>query len=311
MATTLMLLAVLNNTLIAQGLQRVPLSIYFPEQVETIPVEASNYLISKIGLATSRNGMGATNEFTQFYITCISTVTDRYVVPGAPTKYFNKEDLNFYVVDAFSKKIFNSYSISVQGVGNSDAKAYIDGFKRFVPLSDGFMKFLTSTSDSIVQYYESQCNNIIKKARTLATSYKYEEALFQLSIYPECCPSYPKILEIAEEIYLKYIDDQAAKNLAKARTIWAAGQDSYAAEEAGRFLAEILPDSKYYDQAVSLSEEMKNRVKSDIDYVRNLEERDNAQEYALKKKQIEAWRAVGEAYGNNQKSNTYYSSWLW
>lgn len=104
MATTLMLLAVLNNTLIAQGLQRVPLSIYFPEQVETIPVEASNYLISKIGLATARNGMGATNEFTQFYITCISTVTDRYVVPGAPTKYFNKEELNFYVVDAFPKK---------------------------------------------------------------------------------------------------------------------------------------------------------------------------------------------------------------
>ena len=93
---------------------------------------------------------------------------------------------------------------------------------------------------------------------------------------------------------LKTLDDKAAKALAKARSIWAAGQDAYAAEEAGRYLSEILPDSKYYDQAVSLSDEMKNRVKSDIDYVRKLEERDNAQEYELKKKQIEAWRAVGE-----------------
>ena len=51
------------------------------------------------------------------------------------------------------------------------------------------------------------------------------------------------------------------------------------------------------------------RVKADIQYYRDLEARDNAQQYDLAKKKISAWRDVGVAYGNHQKANVYYTAW--
>jgi len=286
------------------------LAVYFPEVVESIPASAMQNLTNRISAATAKNGMAAA-DFTQFYITCVPTENDKYVVAGSPAKFFNKTDLNFYVVDAFANRVFNSYVLPTQGVGNSEEKAYIECFKRFSPSSDAFAKFLNKTNELIIAYYEAQCDNIIKKAQTLAKGYNYEEALFELSLVPDCCPCYPRILEAADEIYAKYIDDLAAKNLAAARSIWAAGQDATAAAEAGEYLAQILPDSKYYKEAVALSDEMKARVKSDIDYYRALEARDNAQNYELAKEQTKAWRDVGVAYGNHQQATTYNNAWLW
>ena len=49
-------------------------------------------------------------------------------------------------------------------------------------------------------------------------------------------------MAVAVGIYQKYLDDKANKALARAMAIWNAGQDSYAAAEAGEYLAEILPD---------------------------------------------------------------------
>ena len=118
-------------------------------------------------------------------------------------------------------------------------------------------------------------------------------------------------MDAASEIYQKYIDDEALRNLNQAKAIWNASQDAAAAAEAGYYLAQILPDSSCYDAAVALSNEMKARVKSDIDYYRKRDEKREDREYDLNKREIEAWRAVGVAYGNGQKANTYNTAWLW
>jgi len=286
------------------------LAVYYPEAVEGIPSSAMQSLSTKIMAATAKNGM-ASMDFTQFYITCVPTENEKYVVAGSPAKFFNKTDLNFYVVDAFANRVFNSYTLPTQGVGNSEEKAYLDCFKRFSPSSDAFAKFLNKTNDLIIGYYEAQCDNIIKRANIAASAYNYEEALFELSLVPDCCPCYPRILEVAQDIYTKYLDHEAAQNLAKAKSIWNAGQDALAASEAGEYLSRIMPESKYYSEAVALSDEMKARVKSDIDYYRAIEARDNAQQYELAKEQTKAWRDVGVAYGNHQQPTTYNNAWLW
>lgn len=294
-----------------QRSEKVPVAVYYPETVDGISSEAAALLMNKLTLATTQNGMGAANESPQFYITCVPVENDKHVVPGAPVKYFFKSDLNFYVVDAFAKKIFTSCTMPSQGIGNSETKAMIACFKKFTPSSEVFVKFLDETDKKIKEYYEGRIDLIIKKARTLAEAYKYEEALFELAVVPEACQSYEKVLTEAELIWKKYIDDKAAKALAKAKSIWAAGQDAAAAAEAGEYLSEILPDSKYYSDAQKLSDEMKARVKSDIDYYRKLEARDNQQQFELSKNTIQAWKEVGVAYGNHQQPVTYREAWPW
>lgn len=289
---------------------KVPVSIYFPEQVESVPVEAQNILVSKLTSAAAQNGMAATPDFAQFFVTCTASVLDRQVIAGAPTKYRQEVELSFYVVDAFAKKVFNSTTVATKGVGNSEAKAYIAGFRQLSTQNAALKRFLTETNGRIIDYYESQCDNIIEIARSLAKVGKYDEALFRLSLYPEACPSFGKIVEVAAGIYQKYIDDRANRCLAKARAIWNAGQDAAAASEAGQYLAEIMPEAACYADALALSDEIKERVKSDIDYVRKLEARDNAQGHEARMAAINAWREVGLAFGNNQKSHTYKEAWI-
>lgn len=294
----------------AQEQPQIPIAIYFPEQVESIPQTAVKSLTLKLTSAAALCGMGATDDFAQFYLTCDANVISRDVVSGVPAKFSQNVDLTLYVVDVFSKKIFNSITISTRGVGNSEAKAYISCFQKITPTHKDVQNFLRNTNSKIISYYESQRKNIIDIARSLAKVYKYDEALFRLSLYPEVCAGYDSIVEEATLIYTKYIDDLANRNLAKARAIWNAGQDATAASEAGEYLAGILPDASCYNDAVALSNEIKARVSSDIDYVRKIEERNNTQQHEENMARINAWREVGVAFGNNQKSHTYKDVWI-
>lgn len=294
----------------AQEQPQVPIAIYFPEQVESIPPTAVKSLTTKLTSAAAQCGMGATDDFAQFYLTCDANVISRDVIPGAPAKFSQDVDLTLYVVDVFSKKIFNSTTISTRGVGNSEAKAYIACFQKIAPTHKDVQSFLRNTNSKIISYYEGQREAIINIARSLAKVYKYDEALFRLSLYPQVCAGYDRIVEEATLIYTKYIDDSANRNLAKARAIWNAGQDAAAASEAGEYLAEILPDASCYKDAVALSNEIKARVGSDIDYARKIEERNSAQQHKENTARINAWREVGVAYGNNQKSHTYKDTWV-
>jgi len=289
----------------------IPISIFFSEQSANIPQEAVGSLTNKMRAAAARNGLGATDDNNQFFLTCQATVEEKYVIPGPPPQYFQKLDLTFYVVDSFTKKIFDSVSFPSQGVDKSETKSYLACFRAVNPSNPKLGAFLKGTAVKIANYYEEQLDNIITRASNEAKAYNYASALAILSQVPEAIPSYWKVMDAASEIYQKYIDDEANRNLAKARSVWNAGQDAAAAAEAGEYLALILPDATCYPDAMKLSDEMKARVKSDIDYYRKRDEKREDREYDLKKRETEAWRAVGVAYGNNQKANAYYNAWLW
>ena len=289
---------------------KVPVSVVFPEQVPYISFEAQEVLKNKLAAACAQGGMGATDDFCQFVLTSSISIVDKYVNPGNPPKYFEKGDLTVYVVDVLGKKTFDSIIVPIQGVGNSEEQAHMKAFKALSPANPNLKKFLAGANTKIVNYYEGQIDNIITQAQSLAKVYKYDEALFKLGLVPEACPSYSsKIVPAAADIYQKYIDDQANRNLAKAKAIWIAGQDAAAASEAAEYLAEIMPEAKCYPESVALSKEIAARVKADIQYYRDIEARDNAQQYDLAKRKISAWRDVGVAYGNHQKSTTYYTAW--
>ena len=286
-----------------QGL--VPISVYIPNDTENIPLEAHRVLLNKFKAAASQCGMGATEDFAQFYITCSSTKVDMQVIAGAPPKYRQELELSVYVIDAFSNKIFGSVTLPVHGVGESETKSYMACFKQLSPSNGTLKSFLLKTNKGIINYYEGQINNIISMAQSLAKVYKYDEALFRLSLVPEACPSYNIVMEEATKIYQKYIDDQANRCLAKARSIWNAGQDFTAASEAGEYLAEILPEAKCYNEALELANTIKKRVGDDIEYYRKLESRDADRAHQQRMSEINAWKEVGVAYGKNQK-DIYY-----
>lgn len=294
---------------LAQEPAVVPMGVSIEPETTVIPATAINFLKTKLKQAATRNGMGATEDVRQFYLTCSYTTIEKHIVQGAPAKHFYTNEMDFFVVDAFAQKIFTSTSIEVKGVGNSAEQATIASLRAFSPSSSAIASFIKESNKKILAYYDAQYKTIILKAQSLAKVYQYDEALFQLSMVPEACVGYKEIISVATEIYQKYIDDQANKALAKATAIWNAGQDAVAAEEAGFYLAQIMPEATCYPKATALGEEIKAKVGQDIEYYRKLDEVESEREHELDKSLIDAWKAVGTAYGNNQKS-VYYKSIL-
>ena len=293
----------------AQAPTAVPMTVNIYEESSNIPAGTAEMLATRMKAAIANSGMGATEDVTQFYLPAKSSLLDKHIVPGSPTKYFNTSELTLFVVDAFAQREFTSFTMEVKGVGNSEQQAYTGSLKEFKASNPKLLSYLKDSNDKILAYYDSQYPTIITEANSLALVKKYEEALFRLSAVPQACKGYQEVITVATQIFQKYLDDQSFKALAKARAIWNAGQDSAAAAEAGVYLAQIDPNSKYYQDAVALNDEIKARVKSDIDYYRKLEARDAAWAHEEKTKSIEAWRQVGIAYGNNQKSQYYKTIW--
>lgn len=284
----------------------VPLTIVVPEQAEYVPAVAQSALADKMRRIVNVNGMGATDDAGQFFITCVLNVTDKQVVSGAPVKVAQKIDATFYVADAFNQRVFGTTTVSLRGVGNNESKAVIAAVQQLSPDQSSLKALIRNANAKILAYYEEQCDNILQKARTLAKARAYEQAFYQLSLVPEECACYSRILGAADALFQDYVDYRAQQNLAAARSAWSAGMNRDAAMEAAEYLAEILPDASCYAEAQELLKEIKSRVKDDIEFDRQLVRWEQENKAAI----IKSWREIGVAYGNHQQPVTYTPGWL-
>lgn len=306
---------------------KIPIGVFVSEDAEVIPPIAHAALINKMRQIVTANGLGANNQ-AQFFITGLVNVTDREIIGGAPTKIIQKIDVTFYIVDAATDKIFDTETVSTRGVGENENKAYISALKAIQPTNANLKNFVIRSGGKILSYYESQIDNIITKAESLAKVGDYEAALYELSIVPEACAGFDRIATEASTIYQMMIDTEAFSALQKAKTLWAAGHNFEAANEAGEYLATISPYSTYYKDAEALTAEISQFVRSEHAYARAQAEDELAwrrkqqqdrldwqrkmsmEQNQRRAEEIAAWRAVGEAYGKNQKPVTYNVSWL-
>ena len=138
------------------------------------------------------------------------------------------------------------------------------------------------------------------KARSLAKQKDFEQALFLMQSIPSECDKYVQAVELGNEIYQMYVDYLCDINLAKARTAWAAEQNSYGASAAGEYLSQIYPEAKCYGEAMALYSEIKGKVLDDWKFEMKMYQ-DGVD---LERERINAWRDVGVAYGQGQQPTT-------
>lgn len=284
----------------------IQMAVYFDEGQTSIPQTSKNLLEARIKTLLSRNTLCAAEDFAQFFVTCEANQLSTDILPGAPTKYRNEIEVSFYVIDAFAKKMFASEAVTVRGIGNSQNQSYTECFKQINASNKVLNDFFTSSAKKILSYYDSQYQRIISQAQSLASVKEYEQALMLLAAVPVACVGYDSVNASAVEIYQKYLDHQAAALYAKANAIWSAGQNSEAAYAVADLLAEISPDSKYWNDAQKLLADIRATVKDNIAFERKIIEL----EHKEKSQMIQSWKEVGVAYGTNQKSNTYHNAYL-
>lgn len=284
----------------------LPLSVIVEDLPQPFPTNAKMQLTTKINQMLTANGIASFDSYSGFFITAIANPINKEIVGGAPVQIVQNLEVTFYIGDYKRQLVFATHALTTKGVGETEAKSYLDAFKRVNVKTQEVRSFIADGKEKIVSYYDSEAENIFKQARQLAKQHKYEEALYMLSNFPTVCKSYDKSVEVGNEIYQHYVDYMAQQYLQKAKAAWMAEQNSTGAQKAGEWLSQILPEATCYPDAVELYTEIKGKVLDDWKF----EMKKYQDRVDISKQKVSAWKEVGVAYGKNQKPTTTNLAWL-
>ncbi len=283
---------------------RIALSVIEDESTEGLPITEKRILANKLKQIATMNGLGAAT-FSQFYISAAYAVTNKEVIPGAPTQYLIEGEITLFMGDFIDNKIFASSTFTSKGAGISEAKSFSGMLKRINPSSPQCRKFIQSGKEKILEYYNSQCDFILQKTKSLAETNQYEKALFILLNIPEVCKDcYFSAQKEIKPLYQQYINKRCPEYLNKARNAWVIDQSYSGAENAAEYLNKIDPEAGCFPEAQKLAAEIADKIRKIEDKVWSCRIQQYNDSVELEKLRIEAIRQIGVAYGENQQPTT-------
>jgi len=287
---------------------RLVLAAWVPEQIENMPVASRNNLENKLNQIITANGMSGSTWDSRFILSANVTVQTKDITASAPPMQAYTLDVTFYIGDGFEGKAFSSYSTTVKGVGDNETKAYNAALKNIKTTDPNYQAFIEKGKTKIIEYYNAQCDFIIKDAKSKAGMNNFNEAIWKLTSVPDACSDcWNKCMLAVAPIFQQKIDFECKTKLTEATNIWNAGQSWDAAQAAGAILSGIDPKSSCFNESKALSDKIAKRIKEvdkrewDFKY---------DQEIGLERDMIKAYRDVGVAWGNGQPQNVTYKS-LW
>ena len=299
-------LLILNGSLRAQS-PDCPLSImiFVADDADEMTVQSMNYCKSKLTNIATSNGLLPGEGLAQFSLTSTFSLINQEILPGPPTQFVNEYNVTLIIGDYYGQKIFSSTSLNLKGVGENEAKAYLNAIGSIRANSKDIQAFVSQARSKIMAYYNNNFQTIVSRSQFLAKQKRYEEALFHLYAVPECSKGGQIAQRASLQIYQDYVDHLCVENLAKAKSAWYAQQNSEGASQAAEYLSFIYPDARCYKDAQALYREIKGKV--DAEWKFTLKVYDMA--VSLERQRIEAIRAIGVAYGTHQKPDITHISW--
>lgn len=281
----------------------LPISIAFDRnQAEHMSVQTRTLITNKLRQMLTTNGVAGNYDYSQFVLVPHFDLIDKHVVAGPPPKVVMNLSVALEIRQISDGLSLSNYVTEVNAVGNNEDKAYAQGVKQLGNANAGIVAFIDRARQKIIAYYDQNSTMIVNKARALAATHQYDEALFHLMTVPECCTCYPTIVSEALTIYQQLTDREGQQLLMQAQAAWAAGNNDEAARQAAAFLVRIDPQATCYPQAAALLSEIKQKASANAPWNYEMKMADAA--ISLQQQRIEAAKAIGVAYGNSQKPQT-------
>lgn len=294
----------------ADDYDRITLNVFIPEQVETIPAHAKGLIINKLTQAVSEKGMGGAGVSPRFLITANMELLTKDVTPTVPPMEAYTFQVYLYIVDFVDQNIVSSTSFTTKGAGSNSNRAYTNALRSVSLRNSNVDRFLDEGKRKIIEYYNSRCDFVIARAKSLATQNQFAAALNTLSSIPEVCKDcYMKALDEIGPIYQDMIDHNCQMMVNVANSVFAAQPNSDGAMMAGAVLSQIDPDSRCYGQSQSLISKMADKVLQDEQRDWSFMEKVYENEVMLESLRIRAFRDVGVAFGENQQPT--YNDIMW
>lgn len=294
----------------ADDYARIALDVFIPEQVETIPDHAKSLIVNKLTQAVTEKGMGGGGVSPRFLVTANMELLTKDIAPSVPATETYTFEIYLYIVDFVDNNVVSSTSFTAKGAGRNSNKAYTNALRTINLKNSKVDKFLDDGKRKIIEYYNSRCDFVIARAKSLATQNQFPAAMNTLSSIPEVCKAcYMKALEEIGPIYQDMIDHDCQMMVNVANSTFAADPTSNGAMMAGAVLSQIDPDSKCYTDSQGLISKMAAKVLKDEQRDWSYMEKVFENEVMLESLRIKAFRDVGVAFGKNQQPT--YNDIMW
>lgn len=257
MKKNLLLLFSIVFTLSIQAQSNITIGLVMPsEELNGIRPDAFSLLQSKLDKVLTTSGV-ATNG-GDFVLYPVVNIIEESLIEGGIKNFFKvKIDLTLNVANLTTKTVFSSASWML--VGSSErvkSDAVRNAFSQLKSTDPSFMTFLETTKGKICEYYESNKSAIFTQASSLANTGKYDEAMAMLLNYPSQVSGFEESQQLMQEIYLQYIESNAARILNEARAAYAT--KDY--ETAVNLAAQIPSESSKYDEAKSIINQVRTTI---------------------------------------------------
>lgn len=288
----------------SQDLGRIVISTYVPNELEGSSDISMKFLANKLDQITTNSGLGGSGS--RFIIVPNINIIEKVVTSSYPAMIAIKLNVTFFIGDGIDGIKYSSYNVIIKGVGETESKAYISAIKNIKIEDQSLIFFISNAKKKIIEFYNSKCDFLIKKAQTRASMKYFDEGICELMKVPEVCKEcYNKAMETANSIYISKINNDCEVLLVKSKSIWSSGQDINAAKSISKILSNLDPNSSCIVEAQKLMEDVEKRVKSIDRREWNFKLKVYQDEKIKNMEIINSARQIGIAYGLNQPKVVY------
>jgi len=294
-----LLVAVSSFAQTASDLGKISLSVSLPATVDGLDATQRIRLETKITQLITASGVVVSANKSSFILYPIFTIGESNVVEGGMAKLtVTKVDLSLMIKQADNNTIFSSVSKQISGSGNTVPLSVTNAISKIVANDPQLKQFIETGKTKILEYYGSQCDNILSKSENLMLMQKYEESLALLMSVPQEVNCFTKIQDRSVLVYGALQNQLCAKQLQKAKTEIAAKEYSVVLD----LLAEVDPASACFAETQVILKDLEGKISQEEKKEWDLLMKKYQDANELQKMRINAIKEIAIAYNPNQPS---------
>lgn len=158
--------------------------VLYPSE-SNISDETSSLLYSRLNQAVSLNGVGSTDNSNKFLLIPSVTVLSVEPTTTVPINYMAEVEISLYIVDNSRKLLMSQETLVKKGVGDNESKAVQEAIKSIKARDPKLKKMITIGKDRIIEYYNTECETVVKTINAYLECGMVEEALNELNAIPQ------------------------------------------------------------------------------------------------------------------------------
>lgn len=279
----------------AQG-NNLSVAFAIPKDQITENTQALKLLKNKLTSAMSKNNMSM-SDYSGIIISAETIVIDQHVVEGGMKNIYTYNiNLTLSIIQAFTSYTFNSVEITLKGEGYSKEKAIIASIRNLSPENKHLTHFLKESGARIINYYTTNAENILSKARILANTKEYDAAIALLSSYPQQLPKSEIFNKTTIDVYKSYQHENCLNYLQKAKGAYALG--NY--DESIDLLIQIDMTSPCAKEADHLATQIRKSIDAENLRKLNLYNKELQLKQNMELRRIQLIENIAKAYYKNQ-----------